>query len=571
MSDTDTLTSAKMAVGELLRIAGIAEVICVDDLYGTMPVEDVIQKCVGMPNDVFTTLPHVGKLAGMRGGDNWQDAVRDEWQKLTPEERQQTSVALRVHLDKEDYNLDQSSAQALDFILEGKTFSKLTLDEWRARKPSLEGAGCGRTLVLLDQDMHYGGGRVDQGILEVEALVKGGKHPNVIAGLVSHGADVENEPTRWTELSNDHGISKDKFLLTSKRRLTSDPAGFAFMLKLTVLTPVWATMKERVQSAITDSVHSASLKLDEFNVHDLDHVVLKLPQKEGSWEPDMLVRLFGIYQRADMLAKMKNDSVLGDTVARARSISAVETKSPAVPQPSSRRIQHDELYEAPSIINGLHLPIELGDIFERTGAGNKGKFILLANPCNLMVRSKGRRASGVEEALLAEVVDKKPGHGDAEDAYARYSELPYFDSNSSDPHWIDFRRVHSVRLKVLDLCVYNDGGTAQLATNSSCPADVIPPWRKRHERLLRWVEGLVSQCTVSNNTISTHDLETARGLQSSSSGLFLPSIDTVTRTLTYNGRRIDRLCRVRAFAALAACAAYHTRPAFEQDIGGGSG
>lgn len=571
MNDAAAVASAKKAVGELLDLAGIAEVICVDDVYGVMPVEDVIQECVNenMKEDVFGRLPHIGKFANMRGDDTWRDAVRAEWLRLNSDEQQDVVHAVRANRDV-DYTKDFVSAGRLDEIFRGRSFRKLSLAGWRVCKPTLRGPTAKkRTLVLFDQDMKYDGGSDRQGTDEISVITSNREFDSVTCGLLTHKATTENASNEWERLSSESGLPRDRWLLTPKTALSDDPRHFAFMMRLTVMSPACAAMKERVKSVLEESLKLASEKLNEVKVHDFDHVVMRLPQIEGAWEPDMLVRLFGIYQRAEMLAKMRTDAVLHDAVERARSVSAVKTKSPAIPQPSSQLIQRAELYEGPDIINGLHLPIELGDIFELIGSSPARKFILLANPCNLMVRSKGRRAVGVEEALLAEIVEEsaKAGDGNAENALARYAELPYFDTGSTAPHWVDLRRVHSVRLKVLDLCVFNGDGDAKISTSSSCPGIVIPPWQRRHGRLRSWAEELLSRCTVAGNTISVQDLKTAQQLQSSNSALFSPVIDTTTQTLQYNCKRVDHLCRSRAFAILAACAAYHTRPAFEQDIG----
>ena len=57
---------------------------------------------------------------------------------------------------------------------------------------------------------------------------------------------------------------------------------------------------------------------------------------------------------------------------------------------SARRLQQLEFYDDGDEVNSLHLPIEFGDIFEDND-GNR--FILVAQPCDLVVRAKGWRRS----------------------------------------------------------------------------------------------------------------------------------------------------------------------------------
>ena len=52
------------------------------------------------------------------------------------------------------------------------------------------------------------------------------------------------------------------------------------------------------------------------------------------------------------------------------------------------KIRHKEIYSNGELINSLHKPIENGDIFQI----NDEKFILVAQPCDMMVRGKGNSA-----------------------------------------------------------------------------------------------------------------------------------------------------------------------------------
>ena len=124
---------------------------------------------------------------------------------------------------------------------------------------------------------------------------------------------------------------------------------------------------------------------------------------------------------------------LEEISAKLRLVSNVPPDSKTFPiTPNAWEIQHKELYENPSYINKNHLPIELGDIFKK---GSK-KYILLAQPCDLMIRSNGKREPELIRVPLIEI-NKDDEDVKQCDTFSRHKyieELPYF-SDSQDGTW----------------------------------------------------------------------------------------------------------------------------------------
>ena len=86
---------------------------------------------------------------------------------------------------------------------------------------------------------------------------------------------------------------------------------------------------------------------------------------------------------------------ISETFADARRVSTIPEKVAAAlgeggPSPGALRIQRYETYESDGELNGFHVPIELGDIFEKVT--NRRRYILLMQPCDLMVRGNGKRS-----------------------------------------------------------------------------------------------------------------------------------------------------------------------------------
>ena len=115
-------------------------------------------------------------------------------------------------------------------------------------------------------------------------------------------------------------------------------------------------------------------------------------------------------------------------------------------------------------------------------------FILLAQPCDLMVRTiDGSRKETANEGFIAELVAHRPKGPPGEPGYY---ELPYFLEDGST-WFINFRKWRSVKLWVLDLCVFDSDGRANFGLDSPCPPLLIPSWQKYHERIRDHVLPLV--------------------------------------------------------------------------------
>lgn len=132
------------------------------------------------------------------------------------------------------------------------------------------------------------------------------------------------------------------------------------------------------------------------------------------------------------------------------------------PPSSAWALQRDELYEPYDHINKNYLPLELGDVFERVGVNDAKQYILLAQPCDLMVRNDGKkRHPELDRVPIAEIVctDDQPAYSE---------ELSYFDELPTKKWYVKLKRIHFVRLDVLDLCVFNQDGIAKFNNTKIC-------------------------------------------------------------------------------------------------------
>lgn len=266
-----------------------------------------------------------------------------------------------------------------------------------------------------------------------------------------------------------------------KLHLSKAPILFAQTLKFAALSPDFAELKRKTKEIIEEADTAAANRVEEVSIYD--HIVFQVSADEGIWEPDMLFRLHAMFHRLESRRLAHDGGNLEAIAAKLRAVSGIPTKCDLWPPPQSAwSLQREELYESDAYINKNYLPVELGDIFERTGAESAKKYIVLAPPCDLMVRSKGRREPELQRVPLAEIVPETPKMN----ASSRVmEEMPYFDGLRTKKWFVKLKAIHYVRACILDLCVFNQDGISKLVVNGNVPSAVRPAWGARHAILLK--------------------------------------------------------------------------------------
>ena len=319
-------------------------------------------------------------------------------------------------------------------------------------------------------------------------------------------------------------------------------------------------LKQKTAKIIGEAASTAGSRVDAISIYDLDHIVFQVSAEEGLWEPDMLFRLHALFHRLESRRLAHEGGELETIARRLRSVSHIPTSTKFTPPSTAWEIQKSELFEAAEYLNENHLPLELGDIFQKTGSTSKKRYILLAQPCDLMVRSDGKRQPEVAHVPVAEVVstpDQSP--------YA--VEMECF-GNSRNERWcVKLKQVHQVSAWLLDLCVFNNGGSATMIVGDEAPVGIRPAWQARYSILAKLVErrlkrlDLLSPVQEKFKSGPTCDLL--------NEGLFKGMVvdQNGRRGVEYNCCRVGRLSRARAFGLLTAYTGFLSRPAYDRSFG----
>ena len=308
------------------------------------------------------------------------------------------------------------------------------------------------------------------------------------------------------------------------------------------------------------------------------------------------MRVFSLYHKLQTRKLALQSAEMHELAKQIRRVSLVPANPIKQIDHNIWPIQHSEIYDDKEYVNSLHFPVDLGDIFEKEGGQ---KFILIAPPCDLMVRSTGMRSDGIEYVALipilkaptAPIPNPAPNSDETGQTVSRLREagvdweLPYFDQN--DAYFVKFRMAIHVKLFGLDLCVLNPDGQSVLSVDAKPNLLLIPSWAKRFEGLLSDVTKIIGDYRKSDppkiqlevggalTELQKYQQKAARATQAfmlaararlDTAGTFTPNVQTNPDRLSYNFRRVGRLTAPRAAALLGAYARFLTRPAFEHDL-----
>ena len=578
-----TLSPVRKHAKALLTSIGVSRIIVVDDEYREIEVEELLGLCSELRPDQAADLPHLNDIDFCAAWEIWTDLVRERWSTLDSEGQESVLAQARasqveasppdgddlIDSQQEDTKAANSLAEILCQLHECE-YVTLSLKQWRMQQSELLADDRAETTVFLfDRDFSNEAGSENEGI----KLISEVQSTNVrCCGLLSHTVNVEGEHDAWLEITNEYDLNPDTFIVIAKERLTHESSGyyqFLDMLRLVGLSGRYASFKSATWSIFEKSVAKAATFVKGLSVFDFDRIVFGSSRREGVWEPDTLFRVFGILMRREARKQLYRDAELFSDVAEARRISA-SSEALAVALREERtsrealRIQRFESYESTVDLNHFHVPIDLGDIFEKVST--RRRYILLAQPCDLMVREDGKRSydnkCGRTAALVELVFDtERQIVFDGKKKKESWGELAFYHEDTGGSAFVEFAKVHQALLAVLDLCVLDADGVAKIDLNAACPELLIQPWKKRFKRLRKFFRAALKRYEKLRGK-QVPDVLNVLALPRLAATLGLHAI-AGDRTVEYDLKRVMRLRQPWSGALLTAFAQYQARAAFE--------
>jgi hypothetical protein len=564
---------AASVINDLLSLAQVQRVVSIDDMNASaVPVEDALALIPALPtediSEIFSDYPGISATDEL---DIRRREIRRVWENETDEKRRLLLNRLRARrAERQTGAKPENQTEAIDehtFIELVGLFAKhgielFSLSQWRERYDEIVSGEMLRTLFLIDEDFSKEQeGLRFSGIDLIKNVIKDAPAQSVLCALLTHNPRYQPETLHasWKQLCNEHNLDPGKFVLIPKKLIYEDPIGFARLVKLALLNGKVDALKRIAHKILTAAQDEAYTRLNDIDIYDFDQIVFRSSWKEGVWEPDTLFRVFGLFHRDETRKLAKKDDTLFAAADSIRAISLVPTKSKTAPNYNTIALQRLELYESGEFLNMHFMPIDVGDIFQKIGDSSK-RFILLAQPCDLMVRPDGKRNPFINEALLAEIV-----RGPIKDRDG-HSELLFLEEEPGAQYYVSFKRTHTIKLSILDMCALNPSGDASLDLESPSHERVIPAWKLHYHKLAKEFAKIVRQTetlTKQGTLLKTAGELVAR---SSNSEFLLPTIDVDHKTISFNLKRVARLRQPRASALFSRFANFIARQAFDHDF-----
>jgi hypothetical protein len=235
--------------------------------------------------------------------------------------------------------------------------------------------------------------------------------------------------------------------------------------------------------------------------------------------------------------------------------------------PHTRDLRYKELFEVASLTKNT--PLEVGDIFESEKQRNT--YIVMGQPCDLMVRSQGENAGKrANEQFVVPLVPfqrisleefkKKPINH-----WKTHATLEYYYPDSTDIAEVLFSKAIMVDVNVLDLSVLDPNGLCQINITDipSVPNICTSGWKTHLETLINYYKQEHAKLSKLQKHIGrlkkqeTKDLihESAIALKAYSNGVF-----------NFGFKRIGRYRRPGADRLLKAYTQYLSRDADDLDF-----
>lgn len=209
-------------------------------------------------------------------------------------------------------------------------------------------------------------------------------------GIISQSFSIDKEFDERAQYNH-------LFYPISKHRINATNDDYELFVE-GIKNTLWLKHIERVKT-ITCGIAQESIKsctefIKTIQPPTFDKIVIGSSKKEGARELDTMVRLMSIIIedtiRTELFKNIKNGNTF-DIYEHFNAIEIINETKIKSATPNTQQIidiQQREAINSMDTVNGLYNPLQNGDIFKI----NDKYHILLCQPCNISLRSKGKRS-----------------------------------------------------------------------------------------------------------------------------------------------------------------------------------
>lgn len=540
----------------MLQGGHIARFVYVDDKFGNTSLSKEDSK-------VYVS-EHCEEIDFITNTRIWEDEFEDWWEETPEADRQKYFLPLGVRVE----NADELKAKFEQILPDNISCHYLTPEQFGEEKDALLAQidAEHQLLILVDHKLENYGHSGEE-ILEPIA-----KKDFVNCAIFSGTFQVEKELEQWNSFQDKANIYK-----LSKNRLSSDNEdeileGLRSVLWLKQISKI----KGQIKTILSEATSFVGDKLDKIDPSTFHKVVMDRSEREGCWEFEMLMRVVQAYMTMGMKENMLKDGYKGFQNLT-HDLRLIKSTDEAIKPDYQilQQIKHEEVYENASYINKTFSQISNGDIF-KIGKGSGKEYILLCQPCNLEIRSDGKRSRKVFDQSYIIPIREYTERDRESKSYLEFLQPVY-----GEPKMVaELSHYERISLSLLDLVSFNEDGKAIIDISQTM---MTHPHRNiiQKNMLLRYEDVLkkISSYKEKYDKIQKSDwaISDRDRIKRDFSHPFEMGDDKIVKHPCVNPKNTNEIdfsiCRVRRYKdpfardLLSLFSDYLSRPAYPADLG----
>lgn len=556
----------------------IARVVLVDDLAVTNVDAAAVMKAALTSEDVKAKLqPFFGGVDISLENTALGSQLNAKIDQMPGEE----VVKLKAALDGAERSADAEDVALLTERIP-ESFERIVLspEQWAEQQDELL-RWCSedkRTLFLFDQDLDVDG--MDLGFSKGADIIKNISNSHAehfgsrwFCGIISHTLKKGDEVERWKHFETEFGISLRFFMPIAKENLRAQ-GDFFLAIYRTLINIYCEHMKKLTEASLQTSLKAALERFDALDPLDFEHIIVKSSEREGVSELETLLRVYGIIHRDQVKLEFLKEAVLSEFSEATIAVKSIADVRRSVALDSRERLlklRMTEVYEPINLVNEFNDPLRNGDVFEATFGSKIEQFILIAQPCDLMVRKNGQRSreDNFKVAVIApiELVQASPAPSGKSDTFF----LPNFGANGNAVGIVSFAKATVANLRVLDLAVMHKSGHCDVepkTLTSAAVAFASRSWSERAKEIAKHFEKLAKQIEAArkeHGDVVAGLIAKAILPRAAMSKKFAELGIYDDSKFSYPIKRVTRVRDPLAVSLLSAFGAYLAREAYEHD------
>jgi hypothetical protein len=470
------LTAVKAALG-------ITRIIWIDDAFYQRSAE--LENLIARYPDVAAEFD---ELAGLIAAREFRD-VDAELAEQVADMSDDRQVALRDALLAADAvrdpgeELPRDALEAVCGVLGVDPADRLAFDAGEHIIAQIGADGAADVVFVVD--LKDAGGPADRGLDLLRRLDE--VRFAGVTFILTHEAILPTESEQEAELTlrlADQGVTGMPVTVIAKDRLAGGDAveeTFVVALKRAglrhALRPVLAMATQVVGSALSEVI----AELLALEPERLERYVYGRGQAEGESELHVIERALTARMSRALRTFMATDDAAADATRKLRALEGVALETTAAdPGDLLEKLRQAEMWDEGEVVNQALRPLANGDVFELDPAepgvvSSEKLFVLLAQPCDVILRPKGTRDAEVGMLVpispaLPNKAPPDPQEIDVADG-DKDPELPF--RLLGQRYRMRLREIAYVRLSVLDLAAFRTDGRVVVEKGQVPPAGLL--------------------------------------------------------------------------------------------------